>query len=157
MFHTSVVLQYKLLLTNDFKHIQNNKVTGLIKDTVDQGWQLNTAIECQKKDLGLWDFSTTKPLNFNAKYGIACWILYNYVLFGGVPLNDQEFSPKIPNLHDAVVSDAVDKAKRRRFMDHLVNLQWGNFKLSVLKHMHCIFVAWIHVCIMNLAIMEAFS
>ena len=35
MFHTSVILQCKLCLTNEFKHIQNNKVTGLIKEIVE--------------------------------------------------------------------------------------------------------------------------
>ena len=40
---------------------------------------------------------------------IACCILYNYVLFGVVPLNEQDFSPEIPNLHEDVVGDAVGK------------------------------------------------
>ena len=75
-----------------------------------------------KGRFGSLRFVNHRSLELQCEVIVACCILHNYVMLGGIPLNEQDFSPEIPNLHDAVVGNAVGEAKRRRLMNHLMNL-----------------------------------
>ena len=75
-----------------------------------------------KGRFGSLRFVNHRSLEVQCQVIIACCILHNYVMLGGIPLNQQDFPPEIPNLHDAVVGNAVGEANRSRLMDQLMNL-----------------------------------
>ena len=75
-----------------------------------------------KARFGTLRFANHRSLMVQCEVIVACCILHNFVKLKGVPLNEQDFLGRFPNLHNNILGNTAGEGKRRKNMDYLMNL-----------------------------------